>query len=72
MYQPARGIHYRMSSVYVDGSRLGVVDKFVYLGSILNRHCSLDGEIALRVKRPAMHLQHIHVWSQRGIKTDKS
>lgn len=51
MYQPARRIQYIHPSIYVDGSRLEVVDKFVYLGSTLNRHCSLDDEVALRIKK---------------------
>ena len=50
MFQPAPGVPYTAPSIYVDGVKLKVVEKFTYLGSVLNRHCSLDDEISLRIK----------------------
>ena len=50
--------------------KLKVVDKFTYLGSTINRFCSLDDEIALRLKKATgafSALKH-RVWSQRGLK----
>ena len=47
-----------------------VVDKFTYLGSTINRFCSLDDEIALRLKKATgafSALKH-RVWSQRELK----
>ena len=70
MFQPAPGTVYVEPSIYTDGKKLKVVDKFTYLGSTINRFCSLDDEIALRLKKATgafSALKH-RVWSQRGLK----
>ena len=70
MFQPAPGTVYVEPSIYTDGKKLKVVDKFTYLGSTINRFCSLDDEIALRLKKATgafSALKH-RVRSQRGLK----
>ena len=65
MFQPAPGTVYVEPSIYTDGKKLKVVDKFTYLGSTINRLCSLDDEIALRLKKATgafSALKH-RVWS---------
>ena len=69
MFQPAPGKLYSEPNIYVCGKRLSVVDKFVYLGSTLNRVCTLDDEITHRLKRASVafgSLEH-RLWAQRGI-----
>ena len=61
---------YECMYICTDGKKLKVVDKFTYLGSTINRFCSLDDEIALRLKKATgafSALKH-RVWSQRGLK----
>ena len=57
-------------SVYIDGKKLKVVDKFTYLGSTINRFCSLGSEIALRLEKAAGAFSALkdRVWLQRGLK----
>ena len=57
-------------SVYIDGKKLKVVDKFTYLGSTINRFCSLGNEIALRLEKAAGAFSALkdRVWLQRGLK----
>ena len=68
MSQPAPGTVYVEPSIYTDGKKLKVVDKFTYLGSTINRFCSLDDEIALRLKKATGVFSSLCVWSQRGLK----
>ena len=72
MFQPAPGVPYTAPSIYVDGVKLKVVEKFTYLGSVLNRHCSLDDEISLRIKSAsdAFYALQDRVWTRRNIKND--
>ena len=61
---------YECMYICTDGKKLKVVDKFTYLGSTINRFCSLDDEIALRLKKATgafSALKH-RVWSQKGLK----
>ena len=51
MFQPAPGTVYVEPSIYIDGKELKVIDKFTYLGSTINRFCSLDDKIASRLKK---------------------
>ena len=51
MFQPAPGTVYVEPSIYTDGKKLKVVDKITYLGSTIKRFCSLDDEIAFRLKK---------------------
>ena len=65
MFQPASGTAYIEPSIYTDGKKLKVVDKFTYLGSTINRFCSLDEQWEL-----SSTLKDC-VWSQRGLKSTK-
>ena len=51
MFQPALGTVYVEPSIYIDGKELNVIDKFTYLGSTINRFCSLDDKISSRLKK---------------------
>ena len=69
-YRKHAGTVYVEPSIYTDGKKLKVVDKFTYLGSTINRFCSLDDEIALRLRKATgafSALKH-RVWLQRGLK----
>ena len=70
MFQPAPGTVYVEPSIYTDGKKLKVVDKFTHLGSTINRFCSLDDEVALRLQKAtgAFSVLKHRVWSQRGLK----
>ena len=39
------------TNIFVQSTRLNVIDPFVYLGSTLSRHGSLDSEINLRIEK---------------------
>lgn len=70
MFQPPPCKEHIETSIYMDGHRIKVVDSFVYLGSSHNRHCSLDDEVALRIKKAPDGFTNLkdRVWSQKGIK----
>jgi hypothetical protein len=69
MYQPAPSIHYTEPSITVDGQKLAVADKFIYLGSTLSRTVSIDEEVTLRIARASAAFGRLHnsVWNRRGI-----
>ena len=69
MFTPAPGIPYSEPNITVDGVRLGVVDKFVYLGSTISKTGSLDEEINLRIQKASISFGKLHerVWSQHNI-----
>jgi hypothetical protein len=50
MFTPPPGHPYVEPNIFVEGTKLDVVDSFVYLGSTLSRDISLDSEIHLRIK----------------------
>ena len=54
MFTPAPGEPYTEPNILVHGIRLGVVDRFVYLGSTLSRDGSLDAEIHLRIQKASV------------------
>lgn len=68
--QDAPGNRYVTPAISVEGTMLKVVDKSVYLGSILSRTCSLDKEIYFRLYRAANSFRSFQyrVMSQHGIK----
>ena len=69
MFQPAPGNPYVEPAVFVEGTVLKVVDKFVYLGSTLSRSGSLDDEISFRLQKATNSFRSLQsrVWSQHGI-----
>ena len=69
MYTPPPGQGYIEPNIYVQGTRLKVVDTFVYLGSSIARDGSLDSEVHLRIAKAckAFGALEKRVWSDRGI-----
>ena len=69
MYTPAPGEPYVEPNIMVKGTRLEVVDKFVYLGSTLSRDASLDAEIYARIQQAAVAYGKLEkrVWADRDI-----
>ena len=55
--------------IYVNGCKLQVVDRFVYLGSTLNSNNTLDNEIALRIRKASESFGRLddRLWRRRGI-----
>ena len=51
MFTPPPGHPYVELNIFVEGTRLDVVDSFVYLGSTLSRDGLLDSEIHLRIEK---------------------
>ena len=69
MFTPAIGEPYIEPNITVYGTRLDVVDTFVYLGSIMSRDGSLDAEIYSRISKEAVAFGKLEkrVWADRGI-----
>ena len=70
VFQPAPGNAYVEPSIFVDNTKLKVVDSFVYLGSTLSQSGSLDKEIILRIKKASFSFGKLQarLWSQHDIK----
>ena len=70
MYTPAPGKTYLEPNILVEGVRLGIVDKFVYLGSTISRTGSVDDEINLRIGKAYTAFEKLQnrVWSKHDIK----
>ena len=69
MFTPAPGNPYYKPSIFVHGTKLPVVDKFIYLGSTLSRFATLDEEVVRRIERGSVAFGRLQarVWSQRDI-----
>ena len=69
MFTPAIGEPYIEPNITVYGTRLDVVDTFVYLGSIMSRDGSLDADIYSRISKGAVAFGKLEkrVWADRGI-----
>ena len=63
MYSPAPGKIYLEPNILVEGVYLGVVDKFVYLGSTISRTGSLDDEINLRIGKASTGFGKLQIGS---------
>ena len=72
MYTPPIGQVYVEPNITVEGNRLGVVDRFVYLGSTLSRNGNLAAEISRRIAKASTAFGKLErrVWSGRGITTN--
>ena len=69
MFTPSPGEPYIEPNIMVHGTRLGVADTFVYLGSTLSRDGSLDAEIHLRIQKACVAFGKLEkrLWSDRGV-----
>ena len=69
MFTPAPGQPYAEPTITVNGTRLEVVDTFVYLGSTLSRDGSLDAEIYHRIQKASVAFGKLEkrVWADRDI-----
>ena len=69
MFTPAPGEPYIEPNIMVHGTRLDVVDTFVYLGSTLSRDGSLDAKIHLRIQKASVAFGKLRerVWADRHI-----
>ena len=69
MFTPAPDEPYIQPNIIVYGTRLGVVDTFLYLGSFVSRDGALDTEIYSRISKGAVAFGKLEkrVWADRGI-----
>ena len=63
------GEEYIEPNILVNGTRLDVVDVFVYLGSVLSKDGSLDAEIYARIQKVSVAFRRLErmVWNDRGL-----
>ena len=73
MFTPPPVHPYAEPNIFVEGTRLDVVDSFVYLGSTLSRDGSLVSEIHLRIEKASKACRKLEnrVWSD-GVITIKT
>ena len=69
LHQPAPEAPYTEPDILVNGQRLSVADKFVYLGSTLARSANIDEEVAYRIARASAAFGRLRerVWERRGL-----
>ena len=69
MFTPPPNTQYTEPNIYVKGTRLEVVDSFIYLGSSLSRDGTLDSEVLLRIEKATKSFGALEnrVWSDRNI-----
>ena len=69
MFTPAPGTPYIEPNITVNGTRLDVVDIFVYLGSTISRDGSLEAELLSRISKSAIAFGKLEkrVWADRDI-----
>ena len=69
MYQPAPNAPYSEPVITVNGEKLTVTEKFIYLGSTLSRSVSIDEEVSYRIARTSSAFGRLKkkVWDRRGI-----
>ena len=69
MFTPAPGEPYAEPDIFVEGTRLAVVDSFVYLGSSLSRDGSLDSEVNRRIGKACVAFGKLEdrVWSDHDL-----
>ena len=72
MHQPAPAAPYTEPHITINGQRLAVADKFVYLGSTLSRSVTIDEEVAYRIARASTAFGKLNdkVWERRGLSID--
>ena len=69
MFQPAPGKSYTEPSIFIENTKLKVVDDFDYLGSTLTRDGSLDNEVYHRIQKAAESFGNLEdrVWSPHDL-----
>ena len=69
MHQPAPTAPYTEPVIMVNGEKLTVAEKFIYLGSTLSCSVSIDGEVSYRIARASSAFGRLRerVWERRGI-----
>ena len=69
MYQPAPKAPYTEPVITVNGEKLTVAEKFIYLGSTLSHSVSIDKEVFYRIERASSAFGTLRkkVWERRGI-----
>lgn len=72
LHQPAPNVPYTEPHITVNGQRLAVADKFVYLGSTLSRSVNIDDEVAYRIARASAAFGRLRdkVWDRRGLRIE--
>ena len=72
VHQPAPGKPYNEPTITVNGQKLKVVDKFIYLGSTLSRAVHIDDEVTARIAKASVAFGRLraNVWERNGIKLD--
>ena len=72
MHQPAPEASYTEPHITINGQRLAVSDKFVYLGSTLSRSFNIDEGEAYRIARASAAFVRLKdkVWKRRGLSLD--
>ncbi|XP_044171386.1 uncharacterized protein LOC114973897 [Acropora millepora] len=69
LHQPAPATLYVEPNIRVNGQKLAVTDKFVYLGSTLSRSVNIDEEVSYRIARASAAFGRLRdtVWERRGL-----
>ena len=72
MYQLALGKPYSELTNTVNGQRLRVVGKFIYLGSILSSAVRIDDEVTARIAKAIVAFGRLrgNAWDRNGIRLD--
>ena len=72
LHQPVPAAPYTEPHITVNGQRLAVVDKFVYIGGTLSRSANIDEEVAYRIARTSTAFGRLkdNVWEHRGLNLD--
>ena len=71
-HHPAPGNSYNKPTITVNGQKLKVVSKFIYLGNTLPRAVHIDDEVTARIAKASVAFGRLcaNVWERNGIKLD--
>ena len=70
VHQPAPGKPYSEPTITVNGQKLQVVGKFIYLGSTLSRAVHIDEEVTAKFAKASVAFGRLrtNVWERNGIR----